>query len=158
MALALLLASSTLTGCDLFRPRQEEASNQEIELEAPEPDEDNLGADLMDDSEVEADVDPDIEDTEQTEEVVEEPETTDSSATTENKDTASASSSQKDRSGRLRKWLQTYCLVPWSFAAVLQKDFPQQDDHDAAAVPLAGNGSLGRKHLLPCRTVRSLDR
>ena len=65
LALALLLASSTLTGCDLFRPRQEEASNQEIELEAPEPDEDNLGADLMDDSEVEADVDPDIEDTEQ---------------------------------------------------------------------------------------------
>ena len=80
LALALLLASSTLTGCDLFRPRQEEASNQEIELEAPEPDEDNLGEDLMDDSEVEADVDPDIEDTEQTEEVVEEPETTDSSA------------------------------------------------------------------------------
>ena len=97
LALALLLASSTLTGCDLFRPRQEEASNQEIELEAPEPDEDNLGEDLMDDSEVEADVDPDIEDTEQTEEVVEEPETTDSSAATENKDTASASSSQKDQ-------------------------------------------------------------
>ncbi len=97
LALALLLASSTLTGCDLFRPRQEEASNQEIELEAPEPDEDNLGEDLMDDSEVEADVDPDIEDTEQTEEVVEEPETTGSSATTENKDTASASTSQKDQ-------------------------------------------------------------
>lgn len=27
---------------------------------------------------------------------------------------------------------------------VFQKDFPQQDDHDAAAVPLAGNGSLGK--------------
>ena len=40
--LAVTMMSAGLTGCDWFKPRQEE-SQQTIELEAPEPDEDPVG-------------------------------------------------------------------------------------------------------------------
>ena len=44
--LAVTMMSASLTGCDWFKPRQEE-SQQTIELEAPEPDEENPGEDIL---------------------------------------------------------------------------------------------------------------
>ena len=54
VVLAVTMMSAGLTGCDWFKPRQEE-SQQTIELEAPEPDEENPGEDILDENEVSAD-------------------------------------------------------------------------------------------------------
>lgn len=94
LALALLLASTSMTGCSLFTARQDETQS-EVMLEAPEPDEEDPGEDLEDESEVEAQVDSDIEAEDETEEVVEEPESTDTPSSaasnkTEDKSTADA--------------------------------------------------------------------
>ena len=62
--LAVTMMSASLTGCDWFKPRQEE-SQQTIELEAPEPDEENPGEDILDENEVSAEVDPTIEEKEE---------------------------------------------------------------------------------------------
>ena len=62
--LAVTMMSAGLTGCDWFKPRQEE-SQQTIELEAPEPDEEDPGEDILDENEVSAEVDPTIEEKEE---------------------------------------------------------------------------------------------
>ena len=64
VVLAVTMMSAGLTGCDWFKPRQEE-SQQTIELEAPEPDEENPGEDILDENEVSAEVDPTIEEKEE---------------------------------------------------------------------------------------------
>ena len=74
LAMAILIASTTLTGCSWFSSRQDESS-QEVVLEAPEPDAQDPGEDIVDDSEVTADEDPTIQSDEE-ENVVEEPDTT----------------------------------------------------------------------------------
>ena len=74
LAMAILIASTTLTGCSWFSSRQDESS-QEVVLEAPEPDTQDPGEDIVDDSEVTADEDPTIQSDEE-ENVVEEPDTT----------------------------------------------------------------------------------
>ena len=66
VVLAVTMMSAGLTGCDWFKPRQEE-SQQTIELEAPEPDEENPGEDILDENEVSAEVDPTIEEKEEAE-------------------------------------------------------------------------------------------
>lgn len=73
LALALLLASTSLTGCDMFGSRQQETPN-EIELEAPEPDSQEL--EELEGEEVSAEVDsnPEQADKEEEGKVVEEPE------------------------------------------------------------------------------------
>ncbi len=74
LVMALLLASTTLTGCNWFEPREEEASSS-IELEVPEPDAQNSEEETEDESEMSAEVDPDLEEEPDAEvgEVVEEP-------------------------------------------------------------------------------------
>lgn len=74
LAMAILIASTTLTGCSWFSSRQDESS-QEVVLEAPEPDAQDPGEDIVDDSEMTADEDPTIQSDEE-ENVVEEPDTT----------------------------------------------------------------------------------
>lgn len=74
LAMAMLIASTALTGCDWFRSRQDETS-QEVVLEAPEPDAQDPGEDIVDSSEVTADEDPTIQSDEE-DNVVEEPDTT----------------------------------------------------------------------------------
>ena len=94
LAMAILIASTTLTGCSWFSSRQDESS-QEVVLEAPEPDAQDPGEDIVDDSEVTADEDPTIQSDEE-ENVVEEPDTTTTGSkpdttTTETTGTASGS-------------------------------------------------------------------
>ena len=94
LAMAILIASTTLTGCGWFSSRQDESS-QEVVLEAPEPDAQDPGEDIVDDSEVTADEDPTIQSDEE-ENVVEEPDTTTTGSkpdttTTETTGTASGS-------------------------------------------------------------------
>lgn len=74
LVMALLLASTTLTGCNWFEPREEEASSS-IELEVPEPDAQNSEEQQDDESEMSAEVDPDLEEEPDAEvgQVVEEP-------------------------------------------------------------------------------------
>ena len=91
LAMAILIA---LTGCSWFSSRQDESS-QEVVLEAPEPDAQDPGEDIVDDSEVTADEDPTIQSDEE-ENVVEEPDTTTTGSkpdttTTETTGTASGS-------------------------------------------------------------------
>lgn len=94
LAMAILIASTTLTGCSWFSSRQDESS-QEVVLEAPEPDAQDPGEDMVDDSEMTADEDPTIQSDEE-ENVVEEPDTTTTGSkpdttTTETTGTASGS-------------------------------------------------------------------
>ena len=94
LAMAILIASTTLTGCSWFSSRQDESS-QEVVLEAPEPDAQDPGEDIVDDSEMTADEDPTIQSDEE-ENVVEEPDTTTTGSkpdttTTETTGTASGS-------------------------------------------------------------------
>ena len=94
LAMAILIASTTLTGCSWFSSCQDESS-QEVVLEAPEPDAQDPGEDIVDDSEVTADEDPTIQSDEE-ENVVEEPDTTTTGSkpdttTTETTGTASGS-------------------------------------------------------------------
>lgn len=94
LAMAILIASTTLTGCSWFSSRRDESS-QEVVLEAPEPDAQDPGEDIVDDSEVTADEDPTIQSDEE-ENVVEEPDTTTTGSkpdttTTETTGTASGS-------------------------------------------------------------------
>ena len=94
LAMAILIASTTLTGCSWFSSRQDESS-QEVVLEAPEPDAQDPGEGIVDDSEVTADEDPTIQSDEE-ENVVEEPDTTTTGSkpdttTTETAGTASGS-------------------------------------------------------------------
>ena len=94
LAMAILIASTTLTGCSWFSSRQDESS-QEVVLDAPEPDAQDPGEDIVDDSEVTADEDPTIQSDEE-ENVVEEPDTTTTGSkpdttTTETTGTASGS-------------------------------------------------------------------
>lgn len=91
LILSLTLAASTLTGCWLFEPREEEQPEEEIVLEVPEPNQEELVEE--DDTEMEAQVDPELQDTEEVGEVTEEPQSQTSSNTSTQSSTAAQSSS-----------------------------------------------------------------
>ena len=78
LAMALLLASTTLTGCNWWKPRQEEdTTSSSVELEVPEPDAKDTEEQEEQEPEVSAEVDPDLKEEPNAElnEVVEEPQT-----------------------------------------------------------------------------------
>lgn len=113
VVLAVTMMSAGLTGCDWFKPRQEE-SQQTIELEAPEPDEENPGEDILDENEVSAEVDPTIEEKEEgqvkEEPQAEEPQT--SKPSTQSTAKPSGSGQQSSREDKATQTVTTSALTP----------------------------------------------
>ena len=114
--LAVTMMSASLTGCDWFKPRQEE-SQQTIELEAPEPDEENPGEDILDENEVSAEVDPTIEEKEEgqvkEEPQAEEPQTSKpSTQSTQPATKPSGSGQQSSREDQTTHTVTTSALTP----------------------------------------------
>lgn len=116
VVLAVTMMSAGLTGCDWFKPRQEE-SQQTIELEAPEPDEENPGEDILDENEVSAEVDPTIEEKEEgqvkEEPQAEEPQTSKpSTQSTQPATKPSGSGQQSSREDQTTHTVTTSALTP----------------------------------------------
>ncbi len=116
VVLAVTIMSAGLTGCDWFKPRQEE-SQQTIELEAPEPDEENPGEDILDENEVSAEVDPTIEEKEEgqvkEEPQAEEPQTSKpSTQSTQPATKPSGSGQQSSREDQTTHTVTTSALTP----------------------------------------------
>ena len=114
--LAVTMMSAGLTGCDWFKPRQEE-SQQTIELEAPEPDEEDPGEDILDENEVSAEVDPTIEEKEEgqvkEEPQAEEPQTSKpSTQSTQPATKPSGSGQQSSREDQTTHTVTTSALTP----------------------------------------------
>ena len=114
--LAVTMMSAGLTGCDWFKPRQEE-SQQTIELEAPEPDEEDPGEDILDENEVSAEVDPTIEEKEEgqvkEEPQAEEPQTSKpSTQSTQPATKPSGSGQQSSREDQTTQTVTTSALTP----------------------------------------------
>ena len=114
--LAVTMMSAGLTGCDWFKPRQEE-SQQTIELEAPEPDEEDPGEDILDENEVSAEVDPTIEEKEEgqvkEEPQSEEPQTSKpSTQSTQPATKPSGSGQQSSREDQTTHTVTTSALTP----------------------------------------------
>ena len=113
VVLAVTMMSAGLTGCDWFKPQQEE-SQQTIELEAPEPDEENPGEDILDENEVSAEVDPTIEEKEEgqvkEEPQAEEPQT--SKPSTQSTAKPSGSGQQSSREDKATQTVTTSALTP----------------------------------------------
>ena len=116
VVLAVTMMSAGLTGCDWFKPRQEE-SQQTIELEAPEPDEENPGEDILDENEVSAEVDPTIEEKEEGQ-VKEEPQAEEpqiskpSTQSTQPATKPSGSGQQSSREDQATQTVTTSALTP----------------------------------------------
>ncbi len=112
--LAVTMMSASLTGCDWFKPRQEESQQQTIELEAPEPDEEDPGEDILDENEVSAEVDPTIEEKEEgqvkEEPQAEEPQT--SKPSTQSTAKPSGSGQQSSREDKATQTVTTSALTP----------------------------------------------
>ena len=112
--LAVTMMSASLTGCDWFKPRQEESQQQTIELEAPEPDEEDPGEDILDENEVSAEVDPTIEEKEEgqvkEEPPAEEPQT--SKPSTQSTAKPSGSGQQSSREDKATQTVTTSALTP----------------------------------------------
>ena len=116
VVLAVTMMSAGLTGCDWFKPRQEE-SQQTIELEAPEPDEENPGEDILDENEMSAEVDPTIEEKEEgqvkEEPQAEEPQTSKpSTQSTQPATKPSGSGQQSSREDQTTHTVTTSALTP----------------------------------------------
>ena len=114
--LAVTMMSAGLTGCDWFKPQQEE-SQQTIELEAPEPDEEDPGEDILDENEVSAEVDPTIEEKEEgqvkEEPQAEEPQTSKpSTQSTQPATKPSGSGQQSSREDQTTHTVTTSALTP----------------------------------------------
>ena len=114
--LAVTMMSAGLTGCNWFKPRQEE-SQQTIELEAPEPDEEDPGEDILDENEVSAEVDPTIEEKEEgqvkEEPQAEEPQTSKpSTQSTQPATKPSGSGQQSSREDQTTHTVTTSALTP----------------------------------------------
>ena len=118
VVLTLAMLSASLTGCDWFKPRQEEAQQQQtIELEAPEPDEEDLGEDILDENEVSAEVDSTIEEKEEgqvkEEPQAEEPQTSKpSTQSTQPATKPSGSGQQSSREDQTTHTVTTSALTP----------------------------------------------
>lgn len=112
--LAVTMMSASLTDCDWFKPRQEESQQQTIELEAPEPDEEDPGEDILDENEVSAEVDPTIEEKEEgqvkEEPQAEEPQT--SKPSTQSTAKPSGSGQQSSREDKATQTVTTSALTP----------------------------------------------
>ena len=118
VVLTVAMMSASLTGCDWFKPRQEESQQQQtIELEAPEPDEEDPGEGILDENEVSAEVDPTIEEKEEgqvkEEPQAEEPQTSKpSTQSTQPATKPSGSGQQSSREDQTTHTVTTSALTP----------------------------------------------